>query len=101
MTMPEIPRDPIKDSELIRNEGMRTMKSLGITRGIIEILADQNYTDAALELASLCQTHRRKGIPAILIDKIAIGFVSRIDAQIYEDAMVMLEILRPEMGPGL
>ena len=101
MTMPEIPRDPIKDSELIRNEGMRTMKSLGITRGIIEILEDQNYTDAAIELASLCETQRRKGTPDILIDELAIGFVSGIDAQIYEDAMVVLEILRPEMGTGL
>lgn len=101
MTMPEIPRDPIKDSELIRNQGMGKMMLLGITSGIIAVLADQNYTGAALDLASLCETHRRKGTEAILIDELAIGFVSRIDTQIYEDAMVVLEVLRPEMGPGL
>ena len=101
MTRPEIPRDPIKDHELIRNEGMRKMMLLGIARGIIEILADQDYTDAVLELASFCETQRRKGTPTFLIDELTIGFVSRIDAQIYEDALVVQEILRSEMGTGL
>lgn len=101
MTKPEIPRDPIEDYELILNKDMHKMMLLGIARGIIEILADQDYTDSVLELASFCETERRNGTPAFLIDELAIGFVSRIDAQIYEDAMVVQEILRPEMGTGL
>ena len=101
MTRPEIPRDPIKDYELIHNKSMRKMMSLGIARGIIEILADQDYTDAVLELASSCETQRRNGTPTFLIDELAIGFISRLDAQLYEDALVVQEILRPEMGTGL
>ena len=101
MTRPEITRDPIKDYELIINKGMHTMMLLGIARGIIEILADQDYSDAVLKLAALCETQQRNGTPTFLIDELAIGFVSRIDAQLYEDALVVQEILRPEMGTGL
>lgn len=98
MTTPEFPRDPLPDHELILNNRMRKMVLFGVGRGIIELLADQDYTDAVLELASICESERRNGTATFLIDELAIGFVSRIDSEIYEDALVVQEILRPEMG---
>jgi hypothetical protein len=99
MNNPEagLPMDPFLKKDFPMSPELQSMFSLGVSRGIIEQLAANDFAVEAYVLARNCKQKRELGDEETWIDECAIGFVATIDEKIHEDALVAMIILHPEL----